>query len=81
MTMWLKCHVSKGMFSNERAIVVRRKGNGTLEFFVPQVAVRGEGEGGRVEVSVIDRQGAKWAVLPTPYKESIPVDEEELVPA
>ena len=81
MTKWLKCHVLKGMFSDERTIIVRRKPNGTVEFFVPQSAVRGEGDAGRVEVTIIEREGAKWAVLPTPYKESIPVEEDELIPA
>ena len=81
MVRWLKCRVSKGMFSNERTISVRRKGNGIQEFFVPQSAVDTEGDAGRVKVLVIERLDVKWAVLPTPYRESIPVDEDDVIPA
>ena len=78
---WLKCRVSNGMFSNERMIIVHRKGNGSVEFFVPQESVEGEGEDARVQVEVLDRKDSKWAVLPTPYRDSIPINEEELVPS
>lgn len=77
----LKCRVSGGMFSNERVIIVRRKGNGSVEFFVPQESVQGEGEDGRVRVEVLVRPDSTWAVLPTTYRDSIPVDDEELVPS
>lgn len=81
MSQWLRCSVSEGMFSNERVIIVRRKGNGSVEFFVPQESVQGKGDNGRVQVEIFERPDSKWAVLPTPYRDSIPVDEAELVPS
>jgi hypothetical protein len=79
---WLNCQVLKGMFSDERTVVVRRKGNGTIEFIVSETFVNDtDPKGGKVQVTVIERGGTKWAVLPTSYSESIPVDDSELVSA
>jgi len=78
---WLKCQVLKGMFSDERTVIVRRKDNGTIEFIVSETFVNDtDPDAGKVEVTVIERGGQKWAVLPTSYRESIPVDDSELVP-
>lgn len=80
MTRWLRCHVGDGMFRNERAIIVRFRGNGSFEAFVPVEVVEGEGEQGRVAVDVFTREDGRWAVLPTPYRKTLPIDEEQLVP-
>ena len=77
MERWLQCRVSDGMFSDERAIIVRRRGNGTVGFFVPMQFTRGDS---RVRVKVFQRGDCTWAELPTPYHDSIPVEENELDP-
>ena len=79
MEQWLRCRVFKGMFSNERTIVVRVKGNGSVEFIVPQSSVQENNDEGRVRVTVVNRADAKWAVIPTAYRESVPIEEAELV--
>lgn len=77
---WLKCSVSKGMFSNERVIIFNIKGNGSLEEFVPADKVEGQGKNGRVKVRVITRDDGQWAVLPTPYGKTVPVEPAQLAP-
>jgi hypothetical protein len=76
---WLKCRVSEGMFSNERVIVFRGKGNDSIEEFVPadMVEVR-EGQEGRVRVFIVTRDDGPWAILPTPYSKTVPIDKEQL---
>lgn len=76
---WLKCNVSEGMFSNERVIAFNMRGNGSLEEFVPADKVEGQGKDGRVKVRVITRDDGQWAVLPTPYSETVPVELTQLV--
>lgn len=74
---WLRCRVTDGMFSNERTVVIRRRGNGTVAFFVPAQSTEG---GSRVRVRVFHRIDGAWAELPTPYHDSIPIEEKELDP-
>lgn len=81
MSQWLKCRVFKGMFSNERTIVVRVKGNHPSEFIVPDHAVQQHNHESRVRVKVLNRSDATWVVLPTTDHESVPVEDTELVPS
>lgn len=69
------------MFSDERTVVVRTRGNGDIEHFVPSNKVEGEGDGGRVQVTVVDRVDGAWAELPTPYRRAVPVEQDQLIPA
>lgn len=79
MEGWLKCRVVNGMFSDEFTVVIRRRGNGSVEFFVPNDQVkRGTGECGSVRVKVFRRHDGPWVELPTPYGDSVPVEEAEL---
>lgn len=79
MEGWLKCRVVKGMFSDEFTVVVHRRGNGTVEFFVSSKDVKKQAdETGTVRVKVFQRQDGPWAELPTPYRDAVPVEEGEL---
>lgn len=78
---WLRCRVAKGMFSNERVIVVDVKGNGSIEELVPEDSVKEEGEEGYVSVRVFDGENGPWAELPTTYRRAIPIEEDQLEPA
>ncbi len=78
---WLKCRVSKGMFSAERVITLNNKCGGLVCEFVPADQVQGQGKSGRVKVSVFTRDGVLWAVLPTVYSESVAIEPTQLVPA
>ena len=64
---WIECRVTPGMFSDERTVEVRGR-----SFFVEKNVVRSEKNGsGQVEVIIVEKNGEKWAVLPTPTRESI----------
>jgi len=62
------------MFSDERVVEVRTRGNGVTAFFVDQSRVN-ESKG-EVEVQIVSREDGAWAILPTPNRDAIPVDEE-----
>lgn len=79
-TRWLKCRILKGMFSDERAVVVKRLDGKATSAFVPVNSVRGGiDQEGQVEVDVFADRGATWAVLPTEYRESFPVNAGDLI--
>lgn len=78
---WLKCKVSKGLFSDERLITVEIKGNRSVDEFVPADQTRGGDRDGRVRVSIGTINGVLWAVLPAVYSESVPINPTQLMPA
>lgn len=80
---WLKCIVAKGMFSAELVVVFKSETGEVLSVFVPKEAVEGEiGQEGKVKVRAFDdKKGRKWVVLPTPTADTVPIDDESLVPA
>ena len=80
MNRWLKCCVVQGMFTNERIIIVHIRGNGSIEEFVPEDEVSGEGVDGRVKVRLFHQDERPWVVLPTPYGKTIPIEEDQLIP-
>ena len=60
---WLKCHILKGMFSDERVVVVRKLDGKPSSAFVPMNSVRGSiDHEGEVEVDVFADRGATWVV-------------------
>lgn len=67
---WIACGVSPGMFSDEREVEVNDR-----SFFVHEKSVRNVTDDGRgeVEVTIVERDGQKWAVLPTNTRETVPV--------
>jgi len=76
----LKCRVLKGMFSSERAVVVSLPNGKTSSAFVPSSEVRGDlNSDGDVCVDVFRDRGAVWAGLPTEYRETVPVQENDLL--
>ena len=66
--VWMRCQVSPGMFSNERTVEVEGR-----YFFVEAASVRNVGADGwgELEVTVFEREGRKWAVIPTNYRDSV----------
>lgn len=76
---WLNCRVLKGMFSDERAIVVETNSGTEYSSFVPKALVRGEINGqGQLRVSAFEKAGAWWAVIPNDYREIIAVQSSAL---
>ncbi len=76
---WLKCHILKGMFSDERVVVFHRINGERYSEFVPANKVRGEiGTDGQVEVAVYCDDGTSFAQLPTEYRELVAVQEGDL---
>lgn len=62
---WLRCSLSPGMFSAERAAVFRDHRGGYVELFAPDDCVRGEFPRGELLVSVVDeREGLSLVQLP-----------------
>ena len=80
MNRWLRCvSVKHGLFSDERTVEVRERGNGEIGFIVSQDDVD-DGKSA-VRVKVYTYEGGTWALLPTPQPETIPIEEAELLPA
>jgi hypothetical protein len=74
---WIPCRVYDGMFSDERAVEVD-VGSRVMTLYVSRDVVKGDAEAGRLKVQVVERDGEKWAVLPTSTREAIPVSEGQL---
>lgn len=74
---WLRCEsIERGMFSDELAVVVRRRNGGDESHFVPASSVdKGRS---RVRVQVSEAGPVTWATLPTPQPISIAVDKSLL---
>lgn len=70
---WLRCErVDRGMFSDERAVVVSRSNGEKESYFVPSSEV--EEALRRVRVSLQESGSVIWATLPTPDHATIPVN-------
>lgn len=75
----LKCQILKGMFSNERVVSVKLSDGSSTSVFVPSDKVKGGiGTKGSVKVNVFNDEGLPWAVLPTEYKDIVPVNIEDV---
>ena len=76
---WLRCHLLKGMFSDEVAIKLTSGGK-DFSVFVPREFVRGQVDQiGEVKVMVFHQGGARWAVLPTAQRAIVQINEADLV--
>jgi hypothetical protein len=76
---WLKCRILKGMFSDERVVVINRVDGRSTSMFVPMGTVRGNiDQEGQVRVDVFADRGATWAVLPTEDRDTLPVNVRDL---
>ncbi len=79
MPKWLKCTVTKGMFSDEYTVSVRTRSGETVSVFVPKDAA--EEDRGRVRVRVAEREGHAVALLPDEHQSVVDVESSDLVPA
>lgn len=80
MNRWLRCvSVKNGVFSDERTVEIRERGNGNIAFIVSQDDV--DDETPAVRVKAYTYEGGTWALIPTPQPEPIPIEEGELLPA
>ncbi len=77
MPKWLKCTVTKGMFSDEYTVSVRTRSGETISVFVPKDAA--EEDRGRVRVA--EREGHAVALLPDEHQSVIDVESSDLAPA
>ena len=79
-TKWLRCDVTQGMFSHEAAATYMLNGRQICSEFVPIDTVRWDASGqGQVSVEVFERDGQWYAVLPTNYRDVIPIDKADLL--
>lgn len=78
---WLRCRILKGMFSDELAVSYPpRAGTSVASVFVPRDYVEGKiDEEGKVRVKVFREGDTAWAVLPSPQRLMIAVDEADLL--
>jgi len=81
MERQLRCVIQKGMFSDERVIIVNVPGGLEIDFFVPSNMVNEQN--GTVRVFVISNapSGNPYAVIPTPRRPAVEVKESDLMPA
>jgi hypothetical protein len=78
--LWLRCHVSPGMFPDERFVRYESPFGRDIALFVPATEVNDSTNGeGRVKVQVFERDGHSWAVMPSEYGEAIAVNHADLV--
>jgi len=79
MPKWLKCKITKGMFSDEYTVIVRTRSGENVAVFVPKDDA--QADNGRVRVKVSEESGHAIAVLPDANRSVIDVDASELMPA
>ena len=72
---WLRCdRVERGMFSDERTVVVTRSNGATESYFVLAQDVQKD----RLRVELRDTGNVIWATLPTSEPVSIPVSKSSV---
>ena len=78
---WLRVRLDKGMFSDEFAVTYPAAANFQKSVFVPRTYVRQGGEHqGEVEVNVVEKDGQRFAVLPTARRDIVRVEDADLHP-
>lgn len=78
-SVWLRCEIVKGMFSDEVTVVIRSQDGEEISAFVPRDRV--EEKERRVLVQVFKNGGGKFAVLPNESQTVVGINESELVAA
>ncbi len=82
MPKWLKCKISKGMFSDEFTAIVTSRTGDVISVFVPRDATQLTHAGyGQVRVRIAEQSGRVMALLPDEYQSIVDVDSSQLVPA
>jgi hypothetical protein len=81
MTAWLRVQLDNGMFSDEVAVTYPAStGRWQKSVFVPASCVRGKIDSqGEVKVKVVDRDGTKYAVLPSSQGDIVQIEGADLV--
>jgi hypothetical protein len=79
MPKWLKCTITKGMFSDEFTVIVRTRNGENVSVFVPKEAA--EEREGRVKVRVAECGGRSLAWLPDEHQSVVDVESSDLQPA
>ena len=80
---FLKCRVSKGMFSDELVIVLTLENGDEFVFVVQSSDVKNvDSQGnGAVKVWIHTQENDRWAMLPTQQRDSVHFKESDLIPA
>ena len=77
---WLRCVIRKGMFSDEKTVVIRILSGEDASFFVPREWVQGvEDHEGQVKVRAFHDNSLAWAVVPDETQSIVAVDESQFV--
>lgn len=80
MTAWLRVRLDSGMFSDEVAVTYPPS---TTEWqksvFVPAAFVRGDKPQGEVKVDVLEKDGTRYAVLPSSQRDIVKVEVADLL--
>lgn len=77
---WLSCRLDSGMFSDEVAVTYPATGEWQKSVFVPSEHVRNFALNatGEVRVRLFERDGKRFAVLPTSYRDLVLIDAADL---
>jgi len=79
MNAWLRCRLDDGMFSDEFAVTYPAFNPVQKSVFVPRSCVlEGEEHLGEVKVLVVVKDGAQFAVLPTPRRDIVRVEAADI---
>ena len=79
MNAWLRCRLDKGMFGDEVAVTYPAVSPAQKSVFVPRSCVRaGEEHEVEVMVTLVVKDGAQFAVLPTPRRDIVRVEAADL---
>jgi hypothetical protein len=80
MSGWLKCKIFKGMFSDEKAVLISSLEGREISCFVPKELVQGgEDAVGKVQVKIRRKNNRVWAILPTETSTMVAVKDADLV--
>lgn len=78
MSKWLKCIITKGMFSDEVTVTIVTRSGEKVAVFVPKDSAQTDHS--RVKVRVSEQSGHSLALLPDANQSVVDVDSSELVP-
>jgi hypothetical protein len=81
MNAWLRCRLDSGMFSDEVAVTYPPSASTVWQksVFIPRSYVRFETESqGEVMVSVVVKDGARYAMLPSAERDIVKADAADL---
>ena len=76
---WLVCRIDKGMFSDELAVTYPAEGQEQKSVFVSNSVIQGQpGQTGKVQITLIRRNGTLFGVLPSSNQDIVTVREADL---